>query len=130
ILALIACAGALLNLGICLAVAPRWGLVAVAWATPAAYALMAGLGTWQANRIFRVPFEWSRLARLGILVAVLFVADQRAAAYGVLPFSVTGVALKLVLLLSLPVVLVATGFFRAGELRALRELLPVVTRSR
>jgi O-antigen/teichoic acid export membrane protein len=54
VLAWIATAGALLNILICLIAAPRWGMVAVAWATPAAYALMAGLGSWQSHRVFPV----------------------------------------------------------------------------
>ena len=77
VLAWIAGAGAVLNIGICIVAAPRWGMVSVAWATPAAYALMAALGAWQANRVFPVPFEWRRLAYLGALVAVLFGMDRQ-----------------------------------------------------
>jgi O-antigen/teichoic acid export membrane protein len=124
VLAWIAGAGAALNIGICIIAAPRWGMVSVAWATPAAYALMAVLGAWQANRVFPVPFEWRRLAYLGIHVAVLFAADRWIAARGVLPLSVPGVASKLVLLALLPALLFATGFFRHGELRALQSMFP------
>ena len=123
VLAWIAGAGAMLNIGICIVAAPRWGMVSVAWATPAAYALMASLGAWQANRVFPVPFEWRRLAYLGVLVAVLFGMDQAMTGQGVAPLSATGLASKFGLLLALPGLLVATGFFRRGEMRALRSML-------
>lgn len=124
ILARIAGAGAALNLAMCIVAAPRWGMVAVAWATPAAYALMAALGAWQSNRLYPVPFEWRRLARLGLLVAVLFAADRWIAAYGVPPLSPVGLASKVVLIAALPLLLFATGFFRHGELQALRAMIP------
>jgi O-antigen/teichoic acid export membrane protein len=123
VLAWIATAGAVLNLGICVVAAPRWGMVSVAWATPAAYALMASLGAWQSNRVFPVPFEWRRLAYLAIPVAALFSADWWMASHGVRPLSIFGVTSKIGLLMLLPAVLFATGFFRHGELRALRALL-------
>jgi O-antigen/teichoic acid export membrane protein len=124
VLAWIAGAGAVLNLSICIVAAPRWGMVSVAWATPAAYALMAALATWQSNRVFPVPFEWRRLAHLAMQVAALFAADRWIAGHGVQPLSVLGVASKLGLLAFLPVLLFATGFFRRGELRALQSMFP------
>src|SRR5262249_20731074 len=45
-------AGALLNVSICVVAARSLGMVAVAWATPAAYALMAALGAWRSQRVF------------------------------------------------------------------------------
>ncbi len=123
VLAWIAGAGAVLNMAICVVAAPRWGMVSVAWATPAAYGLMAALGAWQSNRVFPVPFEWGRLAMLAALVAVLFGIDYVTGLEGVAPLSVTGLMSKVGLLLALPGVLVAGGFFRHGEMRALRSML-------
>lgn len=123
ILARIAAAGAALNIAMCIAAAPRWGMVAVAWATPASYALMAVLGAWQSNRLYPVPFEWSRLTRLGLLVAAIFAADRWIAAHGVPPLSAVGLVSKVVLLAALPLLLFVTGFFRHGELQALRTII-------
>lgn len=117
----IAGAGAAINIAICIIAESRWGMVGVAWATPASYALMAGLGAWQANRVYPVPFEWGRLAHLGAIVVALFVADRWIAARGVTPLSGTGLGIKVALLLGLPVLLLVTGFFRAGEFKALRR---------
>jgi O-antigen/teichoic acid export membrane protein len=123
VLAWIAAAGAALNLLICLVAAPRWGMVSVAWATPAAYALMAALGAWQANRVFPVPFEWGRLAQLSVYVAVLFAADRWVQASGIAPLSGAGLTAKSLLVFALPVLLFATGFFRRGEMQALRSMM-------
>ncbi len=118
----IAGAGAALNIGICIVGGWHWGMVAVAWATPAAYALMAALGAWQSNRAYPVPFEWGRLLHIGLISAALFAADRWLAGRGVLPLSGFGLAAKLALLAGLPVLLIVTGFFRHGEWAALRAL--------
>lgn len=119
----IAGVGASLNIAICIIAAPRWGLVGVAWATPAAYGLMAALGAWQANRVFPVPFEWGRIAVLGVLTGALFLVDRLIMAHGVPPLSVAGLASKAGLLVALPAGLLASGFFRHGEMHALRSIL-------
>ena len=121
VLAWIAAAGALLNLAICVVAAPRWGMVSVAWATPAAYALMAALGAWQSNRVFPVPFEWRRLAQLAVYVGVLFAADRWVEGSGVPPLSALGLTTKAALILALPLLLLFTGYFRRGELQVLRD---------
>lgn len=113
-------AGAVLNISICVIAARSLGMVAVAWATPAAYALMAALGAWRSQRVFAVPFEWLRLARVGAIVAVIFALD-----YILSPRMSSGVTLafKVLLLAAFPGALFATRFFRRGELRAMRALM-------
>ena len=124
VLAWIAGAGAVLNIVICLVAASRWGMVSVAWATPAAYALMSALGAWQSNRVFPVPYEWRRLAQLAAQVTVLFALDRWLQASGLSGSLLAAVLLKCALLLAFPIMLFATGFFRHGEMRALRSMLP------
>lgn len=124
VLAWIAAAGGFVNILICLVAAPRWGMVSVAWATPAAYALMSALGAWQSNRVFPVPYEWRRLAQIAVQVTVLFALDRWLQTSGPAASSLAGILLKCAVLLAFPIMLVATGFFRHGEMRALRSLLP------
>lgn len=124
VLAWIAAAGGLLNILICLVAAPRWGMVSVAWATPAAYALMSALGAWQSNRVFPVPYEWRRLVQLAAQVTVLFALDRWLQASGLPGSLLAAILLKCALLLAFPIMLFATGFFRHGEMRALRSMLP------
>jgi O-antigen/teichoic acid export membrane protein len=115
--------GAVFNLAICLVAATRWGMVGVAWATPAAYALMAALAAWHARAVLPIPFEWLRLARLGLVVTVIFAADYALMASGVGATSGLGLAAKGVLILAFSAILFTTRFFRAGELRAMRALV-------
>jgi O-antigen/teichoic acid export membrane protein len=117
-------AGALINLALCIVAARYGGMVAVAWATPASYALMAALGAWQSNRVFPVPFEWLRLAHLGALTAALFAADHWLLPGVLDPASTATILAKIGLLLALPALLVLTRFFRAGEWAVLRKLVP------
>ncbi|MDB4951092.1 MAG: polysaccharide biosynthesis protein [Gemmatimonadetes bacterium] len=120
----IAGAGAVLNLGICIFAESRWGMVGVAAATPAAYAVMAALGAWQSNRVYPVPYEWGRLLHLAAIVGGLYAADWWIASRGVAPLSAAGVGAKLALLAAMPALLFATRFFRHGEWAALRAMLP------
>lgn len=119
----IAGAGAAVNIAICV-VAARHSMVAVAWATPASYALMAALGAWQSNRVYPVPFEWLRLAHVGAIAAALFFADRWLTHHGWQPTEWRSLGVKLLLLLAFPALLALTRFFRAGELSAMRRLVP------
>jgi len=119
--------GAVVNIAICVVAQSRWGMVGVAWATPIAYALMAALGAWQSNRVYPVPFEWGRIAHLGVVIAALYALDRWVASTGLSPLSAVGLAEKLAVILALPALLVVTRFFRHGEWKAMRGM---VTRRR
>jgi O-antigen/teichoic acid export membrane protein len=116
-------AGALVNLGLCI-VGSRYGMVAVAWATPASYAIMAALGARAANRVFPVPFEWFRLLHLGAIAGAIFAADHWLLPRALDPGSALGAGAKLLLLLAFPALLLLTRFFRAGEFAVMRKLVP------
>lgn len=123
VLPYIAGAGGVLNILWCV-VAARHSMVAVAWATPASYALMAALGAWQSNKVYPVPFEWWRIAHLAAIVGALFAVDQYLWHHGWNPVAGRTLLVKTALLLAFPVLLVATRFFRAGEWAALRRVIP------
>ncbi|HEU4557524.1 MAG TPA: lipopolysaccharide biosynthesis protein [Longimicrobium sp.] len=118
----IAGAGAAINVAICI-VAARHSMVALAWATPASYALMAALGAWRSNKVYPVPFEFVRLAHLGAIVAALFFADRWLAGDGWAPADGATVAAKVGLLAAFPALLWLTRFLRAGELKVMKGLV-------
>ncbi|HET8656177.1 MAG TPA: polysaccharide biosynthesis C-terminal domain-containing protein, partial [Longimicrobiaceae bacterium] len=124
ILPWIAGSGAVLNVLICIVASRHLGLVAVAWATPASYIVMAAVGAWQSNRFYPVPFEWGRLVHLAAIVAAIFFADEWITR-GMPQTSGSTIALKVGLLLAFPVLLLATRFFRAGEWKAIRRAVRV-----
>jgi O-antigen/teichoic acid export membrane protein len=119
----IAGAGAAINIAICV-VAVRHSMVAVAWATPASYALMAALGAWQSHKVYPVPFEWGRLVHLAAIVGAIFAVDRWLAGHGWSPTAGATLGVKFALLLAFPLLLVVTRFFRGGEWSALKAALP------
>ena len=127
------CAAAV-NLAANFLLIPRWGMLGAAWATVAAYAVMAALGFWFSQRLYPIPFEAGRLARLSAAATVSFslallvpapdlsglsiaaVASRvqfllHVAPRGLLPT----VAAKLALLAVFPALVVAFGVVRPEE---------------
>jgi hypothetical protein len=114
--------GAAVNLVLCV-VGLRRGMVAVAWATPASYALMAALGAWRAQRVYPVPYEWGRLLHVGLAAGAVFWADAWLGGRGLAGHGAAEWGVKALLLLAFPLLLAATRFFRAGEWGAMRAAL-------
>jgi O-antigen/teichoic acid export membrane protein len=53
---------------------PRWGMLGAAWATVFSYAVMAGYGFLLSRRLYPIPFEgarWARLTAAALLVLAL-----------------------------------------------------------
>jgi O-antigen/teichoic acid export membrane protein len=100
---------------------PRFGLLGAAWANVAAYATLAGVTTVFSWRLYPVPYEWGRLARVaaaasaGYLVATRVVPGDQGTVPGLFA---RGMATVLVYV----IVLAVSGFFHAGELKVLRDM--------
>ena len=115
-----AAAGAALNLGLNFWLIPAYGMLGAAYATLAAYALLLLIRTWNAQSVYRVPYQWRR-------VAVVLVAAGALTALGkVLPSSL---ALAIGLSLVYPFALALLGFYSPVERARLRRLLPLRTAS-
>jgi hypothetical protein len=57
-------------------------------------------------------------------VALLFAGHRWIAAHGVTPLSPVAIGSRLALIAALPALLLAIGFFRHGEMQALRSMIP------
>jgi O-antigen/teichoic acid export membrane protein len=108
-------AGAALNVGLNFWLIPRYGMLGAAWATLAAYALMFLVRTWNAQLLYKVPYQWRRVALVVGIAAGLTAADQ------LLPRSI---ALAFLFTLAYPLVLAAFGFYLPAERARLKRLLP------
>lgn len=107
------------NVGLLLWLAPRFGIMAGAWATAGGYAMMLLLVWIAARTVFPLRYEY---ARLGVLLgtgAVIFLVAKALA----LPPNLTGAAARLALWLAFPLVLFLLGFFRSGEREVLRRVI-------
>jgi O-antigen/teichoic acid export membrane protein len=108
-------AAAALNVGLNFALIPPWGMMGAAISTVAAYTLMFLLMTWNAQRVYPVPYQWRRVTTLvGVAVALTIVGKAVRAP---LPLAA---ALALVY----PLVLLPLGFYLPAERRRLRKAVP------
>jgi O-antigen/teichoic acid export membrane protein len=104
-------AGVGVNIGLNLLLVPLWGIVGAGVSLVISYAVVLVLMYAFTQRLFPVPYEWLRLAKvigsaaLMISIGVLFVPDDGLAA----------LALRLLLIAAVPVAMVATRFFSREE---------------
>jgi O-antigen/teichoic acid export membrane protein len=123
----IAAAAALaVSVGLNLALIPRFGISGAAWSNAIAYGAQAGVAFAFARRVYAIPYEWGRIARTWGAGALAFAASVATWPASLPP--VAGLLLKgASVLVVFPIVLLATGFFRPGELdrvRAVVRMLP------
>jgi len=119
---------------------PRWGMMGAAWATVASYLAMAAAGYVISHRVYPIPFEKGRLARLTAAALLAFFVSlvapvPQVAAPGsggrsvhyfitqVVPGLVPAVGVKLLLLGVFPALVVLLGVVRSEEWAWLRRRL-------
>ena len=107
------------NLGLNWLLVPRLGGMGAAWAAMGALGLLAVLTYVTCRRLYPVPYELGRLARLAAVTAGAWLAYSQGAV--ALPGGAQ-VAAKLAILAAVPVALYAVGFFLPSERAALGRL--------
>ncbi|MCH7573947.1 MAG: oligosaccharide flippase family protein [Candidatus Marinimicrobia bacterium] len=107
-------AGAVVNIGLNLALIPTYGAMGAAWATMASFGLMALLFYLVNRRIFPVDYEWRRLLRIGLLMGMAWMLYLKLE-----PTLWREVGLTLFY----PVGLLLSGFLTAGEWTVLKHQL-------
>ena len=70
--------GAAVNVAANLAWVPAFGILGAAYATLAAYVVMAGAMFFFSQRVFPIPYEWGRLGRLALIAAGVYAAGTWA----------------------------------------------------
>jgi O-antigen/teichoic acid export membrane protein len=109
---------AAINVGLNLILVPPHGLVGAGIALVGSYAAMLTLMYIVTRRLFPVPFEWTRLARIVVIAAGLFTVGELT-----LPTSgADGFFLRAALVPAFVALLWASRFFRPAELRAIGGL--------
>jgi O-antigen/teichoic acid export membrane protein len=111
-------AGLVVNVVVLVALVGPLGIAGAGIALVAAYAVMLVVLHLLTRHLFRVPFEWGRLAHAVALLAGIAVAGEL-----LLPTAgVDGFALRGLALAAIPVAFMATGFMRPEERTGLRRL--------
>jgi O-antigen/teichoic acid export membrane protein len=99
------------NVALNLLLVPSMGIVGAGIALVASYLVVLALMYGFTQRLFPVPYQWGRLARVVLVSAVLVGAGEL-----LLPTEgAAGLAGRAVLWLAYPLALLATGFFTAQE---------------
>ena len=110
---------AALNVALNLILIPPYGRMGAAVATVAAYTLLFVAMAWRAQKVFPVPYQWRRVATLGLAAVGLTVLGKLVDA---------PLALALALTAVYPLLLALLGFYLPAERRRLRRLLPILGR--
>jgi O-antigen/teichoic acid export membrane protein len=106
------------NVGLNLLLVPPYGLVGAGLALVGSYLVMLTLMYLVTRRLFAVPFQWGRLARIVVLAGTTFAAGEL-----LLPTSgVDGFLLRAALVPLYVGLLYVSGFFAPEELAYLRRL--------
>jgi O-antigen/teichoic acid export membrane protein len=106
---------------------PRYGSVGAAWSNAAAYGVMASTAFVLSQRVYPIPLEWSRLARIGVAGTIAYAAAWALPAMPPLAaFLARGVTVTVVF----PACLAALGFLDARELRTLGRMFERVRAGR
>jgi O-antigen/teichoic acid export membrane protein len=110
-------AAALLNVALNLILIPPYGMMGAAIATVAAYTLMFAGMTVNAQRVYRVPYQWRRIALVaGVAVGLTVLGKALDAS---LPVAIA-------LSLAYPLVLLPLGFYLPAERARLRRIVPLL----
>jgi len=105
------------NIGLNLLLVPRYEALGAAIATAASFILLSALIWFDAHRVRRVDYEWTRLAKLVIVSALLvWLGNAGLPALGWDAWWV-----RAVLLLLWAPLLFTLGFFRPAEIRLVRD---------
>jgi O-antigen/teichoic acid export membrane protein len=104
-------AAALLNVALNFALIPPYGMMGAAISTAAAYVAMFVGMTLNAQRVWRVPYQWRRVVTLSSVAVGLLVLGKAVSA---------SLPLAIALCLVYPIVLLPLRFYLPAELRRLR----------
>jgi O-antigen/teichoic acid export membrane protein len=111
-------AALVVNVGLNLALVPPFGIVGAALALVASYLVVVALMYGFTQRLFPVPYEWGRLARVLAISSILVALGEL-----LLPTEgATGLLARIALWLLYPLLLLASGFFTVEERGWLRRL--------
>ena len=109
-------AAAALNIGLNLLLIPIWGMQAAAATTVAANLVLVGGSWFYSQKVYPIPYDWSRIARTAAIAVVVVGAAAFAAPSG----SVAGFVWAGVAWLVFVVALVSTRTIGRQELTAIR----------
>src|SRR5262249_2296889 len=108
---------AAVNFGLNFWLIPAYGMRCAAYATLSAYVVLMLVRTWNAQKLYRVAYQWCRVVTLLVAAGAIPLAGELLTRSLVLAFALTA---------AYPLLLGALGFYLPAERRRLRRLLPAL----
>lgn len=111
-------AAAVLQVLALIVLVPRFGVAGAGWALLVSYVAMFLLMVWREHRVFPVPYRWTRIVRIPLVLAVALAATL------VIPDHGAGaLALRIGVAVLIPLGYLAIGVLDRGEIARGRQLL-------
>lgn len=111
--------GAVINIGLNIIYIPQYGMMAAAVNTTIAYFVALIIMYVVSQRLHFVPYEWPRITKIIIIGAGLYLLGN----WLTVESTVLSLVVKLILVLSYPVILYRFKFFRATELAGYHKII-------
>jgi O-antigen/teichoic acid export membrane protein len=108
-----------LNIVLNLILIPRYRMMAAAGSTFFCYLLLALMTGFCSQRFYRVRYEYARLLKIAMALAIVLAAGLATHSYS----GLSGLVLKVLLFLMFPVLLYVFSFFREGEVTKLLGII-------
>ncbi|MCI0708022.1 MAG: oligosaccharide flippase family protein [Ignavibacteriae bacterium] len=112
--------GAVVSIGVNFALIPQYGMMGSAYATLAAYVVMAVGMYFVSQRFYPIRYEWGRLFRLAVAGAAVYVLSIL---WSVEPLSFEGIAVKFLLCVSFVVLVIALKVVMPAELSSTKSAI-------
>lgn len=119
-------AALVVNIGLNFLLIPRYGSLGAAISTLLSYVVFCGLRYWASNLFYKVRYEWGRVLAIcavgAALIAAFYVTDSLRGDVPSVALVFLSVAIKTLLALSFPLILLALGFYHEQERRRFSEM--------
>jgi O-antigen/teichoic acid export membrane protein len=111
------------NLGLIYLLIPPYGMMGAAWATLISYVALLVIEVMVNQRIWRLPFEYRRMLKIGLAWGVIYVASLGIDTGN----AWLNMVFKGIVVLVFPLVLYALRFFDASELSSIAQVVTRLT---
>lgn len=118
-LPLVSIVPAVLNVALNFVLIPRYGMMGAAVSTLAAYPVLFFLTLAMAQHLYRIPYDYVRMAKPLVILLVLSLVARAVPSDSLM----AAVAIKTLLLATFPVALLGSGFLTGDERRALSHVV-------
>jgi len=109
---------AIINLLLNYLLIPNCGMIGAAIATILSYAILVIFSFFISRRLYQINYQWKRIIKLSIIFTVLLSIGLLISFDSIL----ISLAVKLIILLFFPILLILTHFFNKDEIQRLQEL--------